>query len=272
MQKIADGVYTRQSRYWQTNTGIIESPSGAVLVDPGVFPDELDELAQDLNARNLEVISGITTHEHWDHILWAAGLGSAVPRYASDTSAAWAEENRNQISLWLESEEAAHGVQWERELVARLTPVRHGQSLLDELNAEFLALPGHTIGHCGLWLPDPGVLFVGDMISDIDPPSLSSGDPQEIESYFDTLSRIEDLLNQADVVVPGHGTVCDSAEGLRRLELDRTYLTSLIKGTAGNFLDDRLASDTGQLLHRQNVRELLEAHTKRGSSSGAPPP
>ncbi len=266
MQKIADGVYTRQSRYWQTNTGIIETGSGAVLVDPGVFPDELDQLAQDLKARNLEVVGGITTHEHWDHILWAACLGSAVPRYASDTSAAWAEENRAQISLWLESEEAAHGVQWERELVARLTPVRHGRSLLDELNAEFTALPGHTMGHCGLWLPDRGVLFVGDMISDIDPPSLSSGDPLEIESYFNTLSAIEAVLTQADAVVPGHGTVCNSTEGLRRLELDRTYLTNLIEETAGNFLDDRLTSATGQQLHRQNVRELLEAHTRPNGS------
>ncbi|MFV1991352.1 MAG: MBL fold metallo-hydrolase, partial [Acidimicrobiales bacterium] len=197
-------------------------------------------------------------------------------RYASDTSAAWADENRDQISLWLESEEAIHGVHWERELVAQLTPVSHGLPLLDELNAEFLTLPGHTIGHSGLWLPDRGVLFVGDMISDLDPPSLSSGDPEEIESYFNTLNRIEALLAQAEVVIPGHGTVCDKAEALRRLEQDRAYLTwllartddfqspsqRLIQEATGELKDDRLVSDTGQQLHRQNVRDLLEARRK----------
>src|SRR6185437_8481741 len=49
-------------------------------IDPGVTVADLAALAAELADRGLRPAVAWSTHPHWDHVLWSAGLGDA-PRY-----------------------------------------------------------------------------------------------------------------------------------------------------------------------------------------------
>jgi glyoxylase-like metal-dependent hydrolase (beta-lactamase superfamily II) len=220
MKPIADGVTVVTSRYWQTNTGMIATDAGVVLVDAGVFPDEMRSLAKAVEA---PIIAGITTHEHWDHMLWSKELGSSVPRYASPDAARVAEAERTMLLGRVAREEKAPGEEWDTELFGRL--IAHEVGVFDPVASciQLIALPGHTAGQIGVWVDDADVFFVGDTASDIDPPALPD-DAVGAVRYLETLRRTIKLVADARVVVPGHGTPCGAPDASARLALDRVYL------------------------------------------------
>jgi glyoxylase-like metal-dependent hydrolase (beta-lactamase superfamily II) len=58
-----------------------------LLIDSGVLGDEMTCLANDLRELGKPVVAGFSTHPHWDHLLWHAGLGAA-PRHGTARCAA----------------------------------------------------------------------------------------------------------------------------------------------------------------------------------------
>ena len=88
------------------------------------------------------------------------------------------------------------------------------------------ATPGHNGAHFAFWLPQHGVLFAGDLLSDIEIPWLD-GPPWV---YRASLKALHWLFEQEDVrtVVPGHGPVANGRiAGYRRLLRDMDYLMHL---------------------------------------------
>ena len=73
-------VTVHRSRFWATNTTIVAASAGCLLVDPGVYSDELRATARMLAD---PVLAAVHTHAHWDHVLWAPELGDAVPRFVT---------------------------------------------------------------------------------------------------------------------------------------------------------------------------------------------
>ena len=67
--------------------------------------------------------------------------------------------------------------------------------------AELVDLAGHSLGHAGVWVPAARVAFVGDTVSDLDPPALP-GTFTGAAQYVRTLARLRELVTAADVVVP----------------------------------------------------------------------
>src|SRR5215475_2641382 len=92
LTEVAKGVWVRQSEWVLTNAIAVMGDRGVLLVDPGVTGTELEELADDLDAAGLPVIAGLSTHPHWDHLLWHPRFGD-VPRYATTEGARVAAEN-----------------------------------------------------------------------------------------------------------------------------------------------------------------------------------
>jgi len=278
MRRIADGVSLATSRYWQTNTGLIATDDGIVLVDAGVFPDEMRAIAKAVDA---PIVAGITTHEHWDHMLWSKELGASVPRYASAEAVRAAEATRATLLERLAREEEAWGAAWDHELFGRLTVHRVGA--LDP-SIRLIALPGHAPGQVGVWVEDADVFFTADTASDIDPPALSD-DAEGASRYLETLRRMIELVADARTVAPGHGGPCSASDARGRLELDRAYLDATIELSRGagendvaivseriaERLDDpRLLTPTGSQLHVENVMSLL-TRTPASEPPAAPP-
>src|SRR5215472_1653593 len=91
LRQVAEGVLIHQSEFCQTNTVVVQGRTGALLIDPGVRSDEMACLANDLRELGQPVVTGFSTHPHWDHLLWHASLGAA-PRYGTARCAAFVRD------------------------------------------------------------------------------------------------------------------------------------------------------------------------------------
>ena len=94
--------------------------------------------------------------------------------------------------------------------------------------------PAHSPGHAALLIEERGVLAAGDMLSDVFVPMLdnftSTNDP--VEEYLVGLQMLEDVADDVDFVIPGHGSVGEGDQVRARIEQDRAYMHALRDGHA----------------------------------------
>lgn len=225
LEEVAPGVLVATSRFMATNTVVVVHGRDALLVDPGVHLDELESLAGELLARRLQPVGGFATHAHWDHVLWHRGLGD-VPRWASSATVTEGIAHHHEL---VDQAEAVVELDDER-LGLSLTPVK-GALPWTGPEAVPICHDAHATGHAALHLPELGLLVAGDMGSDIEVPLLEHGvpGPQALLAYHEGLERLA-ALAPVDLVVTGHGHVCDGAMWRRRLDADRRYLDDIAAG------------------------------------------
>lgn len=196
VREVAAGVFVTTAARDLTTTTILVHGSQALLVDPAWDPHELDGLADWLHGQQLTVVAGFATHAHHDHVLWHPRFGTG-PRWASEVTAARASQHRDQLVDNL-------GPSWPLELkplVGRLTPI-NSHTLPWPTEIVLITHDAHTPGHTALWLPEPRILIAGDMLSDVEPPLPEETGPAE---YLDGLTLLEPYVEQAALVIPGHG-------------------------------------------------------------------
>lgn len=259
-------VEVRQSVFWMTNTGILTTPDGSiVLVDPGVLPHELAAIAK--RAGEGRLLAAISTHDDWDHVLWSADFPADVPRLAHPTTIRVLANERDDILRSLSRAESDLEVRWDHDLMGRLDPVTGESVVLGDIHIRFIPTPGHTAGHTSLWLGEEGILFAGDMLSDIDIPMLAQV-PGVGEDYLRSLDTLEPLLETATMVMPGHGSPSDGPEARRRLEADRTYIEALIAWSTNAGQD--LPTLEAMMPHdiRAGRPENVDAHRQNGAAVG----
>lgn len=194
--EVADGVHVATSELDVTTTTVLVRDDSALLIDPSWTPAELAGLADWLDHRGLRVRAGFATHAHHDHVLWHPRFGD-VPRWASTVTAGRADAQRTDLVRGL-------GPAWPSELgalVGHLTPT-DAVTLDWPERVELIRHDAHTPGHTALWLPGPGVLIAGDMLSDVEPPLPEETGPAE---YVEGLAALRTAVERAALVVPGHG-------------------------------------------------------------------
>lgn len=225
LDEVAPGVLVATSRFMATNTVVLTHGRNALLVDPGVHRDELESLAGELLARRLEPVGGFATHAHWDHVLWHRDLGE-VPRWASVATVTDGIAHHHEL---VDQAEAVVELDDER-LALSLTPVT-GALPWSGPEAVPVTHDAHATGHSALHVPELSLLVAGDMGSDIEVPLLQHGipGPQALLGYHEGLERLA-ALTPVDLVVTGHGHVCDGAMWRRRLDADRRYLDDIAAG------------------------------------------
>lgn len=234
MIEVADGVLVATSRVMSTTSTVLHGDGEALLIDPAWMPDELDALADALDARGLRVIGGFATHAHHDHLLWHPRFGTA-PRWASQATATLARHERAALV-------AALGADFPPALVDLMGRVEGVDAAIPPASIppgfelEPVVHDGHAPGHTALWLPAQRVLIAGDMLSDLELPL--PFDPDDLPAYVAALDVLEPYVAQAEVVIPGHGT--PGSDATRRLAADRRYLTDVIAGRTPG--DPRLAN------------------------------
>jgi glyoxylase-like metal-dependent hydrolase (beta-lactamase superfamily II) len=75
---------------------------------------------------------------------------------------------------------------------------------------------------------DCGVLVAGDMLYDVLIPMLDvNGATHPVEDYLAGLRLLEGVVGDADIVVPGHGSVGAAGQLRARIDQDRAYVHSL---------------------------------------------
>ena len=223
-------VRTRTSKCYEMNSLFVRADDHVLLVDPGVLPSELDELAAAAQAVSpkFDRVSLAFSHPHWDHVLgmpWFPGATTFAHVGFGDELLRDEAAIRKSATAGL----AAHGETLPHEfqayvpgLAARGTTLVH----LGPFEVVTYDTPGHNGAHFAFWLPQHGVLFAGDLLSDIEIPWLD-GPPWV---YRASLKALHWLFEQENVrtVVPGHGPVASGRlAGYRRLLRDMDYLMHL---------------------------------------------
>jgi len=276
---VAPGVRVRQSRCYAMNSLVLTQADHALLVDPGVLPSELDDIAAAVTATapRLDHVALAFTHPHWDHVLglpWFqgaqtfahSGFGDALEREAAEVA------RKAEDGLAKEGERLPHPF---RAFAPQLSARGTAQVSLGPFSVVTYDTPGHNGNHLALWLPEQGVLAAGDLLSDIEIPWLDS--PPWV--YLASLKSLHWLFEQEDVrvLVPGHGPLAyGRAAGYRRLLRDMDYLLHLddhvrLAWSAGYDLEqtraelarmDYLGKDADYPMndvHAENVRFAYEA-------------
>ena len=236
LTQVADGVLVRQSELLQNNTVVVQGRAGVLLIDPGITGDELACIANDLRKLGQPVVAGFSTHPDWDHVLWHAELGEA-PRYAT---ARCADSMRDLLS----------SADWKDRVAAGLPPEIADEIPLDRFGlitalapgiarvpwdgpeVRIIEHPAHAQGHAALLIEERGVLVAGDMLSDILMPFPDLDAAHPIEDYLIGLQLLEDVADDVDVLIPGHGSIGGADQVRTRIDLDRAYVHALRGGRA----------------------------------------
>lgn len=234
LRQITEGVLVHESEFIQSNAVVVDGKAGVLLVDPGLTEGEMVTLAGDLRESGRLVAAGFATHPDWDHVLWHAELGEA-PRYGTARCAA---EMRALLS----------DPDWKVRIAEVLPPEIAGDLPL-ELFGLITGLPGatqlpwdgpgvrilehqaHAPGHAALLIEERGVLVAGDMLSDVLIPMLDpNGADDPIEDYLAALQLLDDVADDVEFVVPGHGSVGGADQLRARIDQDRAYLHAVRDG------------------------------------------
>jgi glyoxylase-like metal-dependent hydrolase (beta-lactamase superfamily II) len=181
-------------------------------------------------------VAGFSTHPDWDHVLWHAELGEA-PRYAT---ARCADSMRDLLSNADWKDRVAEGLPPEiadeipLDRFGLITALAPGIARVpwDGPEVRIIEHPAHAQGHAALLIEERGVLVAGDMLSDIlmPFPDLDAADP--IEDYLIGLQLLEDVADDVDVLIPGHGSIGGADQVRTRIDLDRAYVHALRGGRA----------------------------------------
>lgn len=249
INKISPGIWLSKSKFWETTSTIIQNSNGCVLIDPGVFPSELNDISNFI--KDKPVGAGLITHAHWDHILWMPEFGY-VPRYCSAETLVIMQKDRNhsieEMEAFAKDNKMAPD-EWKNILNFNARTFSPGLAEESDLDIEVIPTPGHQGGHCSFWLGDSKVLICGDLLSNIEVPTIESS-LQSIGQYLSSLDKLEPYVQKARYVVPGHGKICPAEEALRRLEKDKRYLHALQNWAKEEKVEQKLESQAFQLAEK----------------------
>jgi glyoxylase-like metal-dependent hydrolase (beta-lactamase superfamily II) len=246
LTQVAEGVLIHRSELIQNNTVVVQGRAGVLLIDPGTTGSEMACLANDLSESGRPVVAGFATHPDWDHVLWHADLGEA-PRYGTARCAALMRELRSNAGWKARAAEMLPPEIAEEtplDLFGLITGLPAGTARIpwDGPQVRIVEHPAHAPGHAALVIEERGVLVAGDMLSDVLIPMLgdANGTNDPIEEYLAGLRLLEDVADDVDVVIPGHGSVGRADQVRARIDQDRAYVHALRDGDVPD--DPRIGS------------------------------
>ncbi len=224
-REVAPGVHLIQHAH--VNCYLVAADDGLTLVDAGLpgFWSRLGRTIREIGRRPADLKALVLTHAHFDHVGMAQRLQQELD-----------------LPLWAHPDEtylAAHPYRYAHENPRAIYPIRHPKALpiltsmlfsgalrvkgvggLNPLDASevldvpgrprIIPTPGHTFGHCSLYLPDRDAIITGDALVTLDPytarvgPRIVAGaataDSAQALDSLDALAR-----TRAALVLPGHG-------------------------------------------------------------------
>lgn len=246
------------SRMWQTTATALRAGGEALLIDSPYFPDELEALPGVLRQAGFEPNALFATHADHDHLLGRL----AFPRLALGVGDPTMERIRAEpgaAQRALRDEDARNYVVRESTLglgVVQSLPVP-GYVELGDTELELHPADGHTSDGTAVFARFAGLLVCGDYLSDVEIPMISAGG--SLADYRATLARLAPLVEEAQTVVPGHGSPHDRGTALRILDEDVDYLDALERGEERPRLPSGRDSARQREIHLDNLARLDQA-------------
>ncbi|MEG0974031.1 MAG: MBL fold metallo-hydrolase [Comamonas sp.] len=208
-----------------SNAGFVVTGDSVVVIDALGSPALAEQLVQKIKAITSKPISTvILTHYHADHIYGlqvfkALGAkvianGLAKEYINSDTARLRLDASRTELAPWINaSTHLVNADEW----------VGADSSKLSIGGVDFVLQhmgPAHTPEDTAVFLPQSGVLFIGDVVFRNRIPYVGQADSRHWVAALDSL-----LQQPVKVMVPGHGPSSD--EPKKDMQLTRDYLVFL---------------------------------------------
>jgi glyoxylase-like metal-dependent hydrolase (beta-lactamase superfamily II) len=214
------------------NSTLLLDRAHTIVVDPGVLPSELDDLERIVKATAPAAVTLVFTHGDWDHVLGRPWWPAAFT-LAHDAFAAEVRGHRQQILDATVAAVATEGESWDRGFEP-FRPRSEVSGLRFQKLGPWRVVTRDALGHSAtmlsIHLPEQRLLIAGDMLSDIEIPTLAASLPRSIQRFRETLLELVPLAEHGAIerVVPGHGSIAlDREVSLARLKRDLEYLDEL---------------------------------------------
>ncbi len=244
------------SDVWQTTCTAVRSQDEGFVIDSPVYPQELQALPGLLQEAGFPVSGLLVTHGDWDHVLGRLAFPDASVGCAESTAARLGAEPGS-AQRRLREFDADHYVIERRPLALgsfQALPVPGSLELGPSNNLELHETPGHTADGVAYWMPWLRVLVCGDYLSPVEIPMLSESG--SLDDYRATLTRLEPLVEQANWVVPGHGTPLDQEHARQILAEDAAYIEQLGDDPSAASLPKARTSAAQRRIHAANLKLL----------------
>lgn len=243
--EIADNVFTYRGRpgdkvrpgAGSVNVTVVRG-DGLLLLDTGVTRGgafrELSERAAADGVAFRDVRWIAITHSHWDHFNAAgAVLGRAAARVAAgEADASLIEDARRNFAGFLTDfgellpevfpfppllARVLMWYTWGRQPALRVDRrLADGDTLDVGRSVRAVALPGHTAGHTGYFVPDTGVLVCGDLVDFENAHGMDLNNPRS--DYAAAQASLERAMAlEPEVLIPGHGAPTVGRAAVRAL-------------------------------------------------------
>ena len=250
-----EDVVVATSRVYQTTCTLVRSGGEAFCIDSPILPDELEILPALAEQSGFSVVGLLATHADWDHLLGRYAFPEA-PLGCADTTAGRLINEPGAAQRAMREFDEEHYVERPRPLSlpgAQRLPVP-GKVEVGGEELELQPADGHTEDGMAIWIPWARVLVCGDYLSPVEIPMLhAKGGAQ---AYLATLARLEPLVEQADQVVPGHGTPIDGTRAAAILREDRAYLEALLEHGGAAKLPLARRSNEQRRIHERNATRV----------------
>jgi glyoxylase-like metal-dependent hydrolase (beta-lactamase superfamily II) len=240
------------SRFWQTTCTLVRSGSEAFCIDSPVLPDELELLPAVAAQAEFPVVGCLATHADWDHLLGRYAFGDA-PLGVAESTAARLRNEPGTAQRELRDFDEEHYVERPAPLVLsgpQSLPVP-GLCAVGERELELHPTAGHTVDGMAVFISWASVLVLGDYVSPVEIPWISESG--SASAYLATLAGLEPLIERAEHVVPGHGSVLDAERALAILREDRAYLSALVERGADAPLPLTRRNGAMRKIHAENA-------------------
>jgi glyoxylase-like metal-dependent hydrolase (beta-lactamase superfamily II) len=226
------------------------------VIDSPVYPDELEALSELSSQTGFPVSGLLATHADWDHLLARLAFPQAALGCAESTAARLrGEPGAAQRELRRFDEE--HYVTGRSPLAlaeVQELPVPGHLSIGAERELQLHPTGGHTGDGMAILAPWARVLVCGDYLSPVEIPMLSPGGG--LAAYAATLTRLGDLLDAVDWVVPGHGEPMDRDRAAQIQAEDLAYIGALQAGNRAPELPQSRRTGRQRQIHADNLKQL----------------
>ena len=214
-QKISDRIYANTDGRSGGNVGIIKQDWGVLAVD-SQYPASAVDFRNSISALTERSVTHLLlTHYHGDHVFGSqafedceiVGHRLLKEKMEENLRTIWAPENLEKLIDEVRRSRPENVVLYKglRIVLPRVT--FDTRLTLDDV--EMVNLGGHTECSSIVYIPNERVLFAGDLLFAERFPW--GGDPTaDPDKWMLAFRRI--LGNEIDVIVPGHGPLCDKSE------------------------------------------------------------
>jgi glyoxylase-like metal-dependent hydrolase (beta-lactamase superfamily II) len=274
MQKITENVYV-ETGVRGCNHGIVITSEGVVMIDTPMVPSDAmrwrDEIAQFGPVRYI-----VNTEPHIDHFSGNSFFKGTIVGHEG-TRAAILVASVEQLKGMLKRT-APESLSLLEGFSFRPPTITLSEQLtlyLGKHTFKLTNMPGHTPFQVMVYIPEERVVFTSDNVVR-EMPFLHQALPYQ---WLDSLKKIEEL--EADVLVPGHGSVCDRSYLPEMRAIIQAWIdavtTAINKGMSLEETQDKISmldrfpgasQDEFKLqVQRMNVAHLYEVLKSKGHST-----